>query len=331
MSRSDPDPRWGELLAVLYRQRIPLFWGGVAGIVLLVMSYLLWPRSWAIEVGLVPHTEPALELQFGPGSSLLRNLDIGRMFARPEAFSVEAYPTLLQHPEVLRAIARDTVPDWMGRPGLLGARLVAYSGDDPERWMERVLERMRESLRAWRDARTGLLYVRVETHDPELSLQLARSLLRHFRDFVERLRTGREVENVAFLRARLAEAAMALREAENALAAFVDRNPDATTARYAVERQRLERQVALRTELYAELQRQLALAELELERRRPVVLELDSLRVPVRPAFPRPLPWFGLGGGGLLLLLFLLVFLWDRWRYGTDALQEIAVHRVQVT
>ncbi|MDW8137130.1 MAG: hypothetical protein RMK61_01605 [Bacteroidota bacterium] len=313
-----PDLEWVALGNVFWRQRRFIGCLGAIGLTVLLLGYLFWPRTWAVEATLVPIAQASTSWHLGSSATaLLRGLGLWgapSSLEGQEGLFVEAYARLLRHPEVLRAVLRDSASDRRGLRRTVGAHLLVGYQEDREHKVERALQRLRARVRAWRDAQTGLLYVRVEMPDPILSAEVARRLVERFSAFLERLRTRREFENVSFLRARLSEVGRQLRQAEDALAAFVDRHPDAITARYAVERQRLERQVSLRTELYSELQRQLAAAELELARRRPVVVLLDSLRAPVRPAFPQPVPWFATGVGALLLVTVVIAFWWDRKR-----------------
>src|SRR5690606_29211635 len=77
-----------------------------------------------------------------------------------------------------------------------------------------------------------------------------------------------------------------LRDAENALARFDDRNNNPNSARLRTERDQLQRQVTFASQLYSDLQAQRTQAQIELQRSQPVVTVLEYPAVPVEPSGP---------------------------------------------
>jgi uncharacterized protein involved in exopolysaccharide biosynthesis len=79
---------------------------------------------------------------------------------------------------------------------------------------------------------------------------------------------------------RFEEAEQELETAEDRLAQFLERNQNPTTATLQFRRDRLQRQVSFKEQLYSELQSQLTQTRLDLQRRQPVVTVVEK---PVPP------------------------------------------------
>jgi len=144
----------------------------------------------------------------------------------------------------------------------------------------------------------GMMSISVTTEDPHLSTGLVESLIQHSSDRVRAIRTQKARENLTFIEEQFAEAERELRAAEEELAQFLDRNTNPQTARLRTERQRLERHVSFKSDLYSSLQEQVSQARIELQRSAPVFTVVEQ---PVPPQQP--------SGPNRVLILFMSLFL----------------------
>lgn len=144
----------------------------------------------------------------------------------------------------------------------------------------------------------GIMTVAVTTEDPHLSTGLVESFIQHSSARVRTIRTQKARENLAFIEKQFDEAERELRAAEEELAAFLDQNTNPQTARLRTERQRLERQVSFKSDLYSSLQQQVSQARIDLQRSAPVFTVVEQ---PVPPQSP--------SGPNRVMFLFLFVFL----------------------
>jgi len=133
------------------------------------------------------------------------------------------------------------------------------------------------------DEETGLMTISVTAGGPELASSLAESFLDHFTARVRTIRTEKVRERLQFVEGRFEEAEQELEQAEEKLAQFLERNQNPTTASLQFRRDRLQRQVSFKEQLYSELQSQLTQTRLDLQRRQPVVTVVEK---PVRPMEP---------------------------------------------
>jgi uncharacterized protein involved in exopolysaccharide biosynthesis len=133
-------------------------------------------------------------------------------------------------------------------------------------------------------------------------------------DFNQRTRNLRARERRKFTEARSRDAEADFTTAEDSLRDFLSRNRQFEfTPQLLFERNRLERQVTLRQEVYQTLRREYEIARIEEVNDTPVLTVVDPAVPPAYPSSPRPVRMaFVAGVLGLLLgvsLAFLLQYL----------------------
>jgi uncharacterized protein involved in exopolysaccharide biosynthesis len=78
-----------------------------------------------------------------------------------------------------------------------------------------------------------------------------------------------------------------LEQTEDRLAQFLERNQNPTTATLQFRRDRLQRQVSFKEQLYSELQSQLTQTRLDLQRQQPVVTVVEEPVPPMQRSAPK--------------------------------------------
>ncbi|MCS3826455.1 uncharacterized protein involved in exopolysaccharide biosynthesis [Salinibacter ruber] len=137
------------------------------------------------------------------------------------------------------------------------------------------------------DQETGLMTISVTAGGPQLTASLAESFLDHFATRVREIRTEKVRERLEFVEGRFEEAEQELETAEEQLAQFLERNQNPTTATLQFRRDRLQRQVSFKEQLYSELQSQLTQTRLDLQRRQPVVTVVEEPVPPMNRSAPQ--------------------------------------------
>ncbi|MFB6280309.1 MAG: Wzz/FepE/Etk N-terminal domain-containing protein [Salinibacter sp.] len=238
-----------------------------------------------------------------------------------------AFPDVLQSREVRLAVVRDTFrfPDAEGPmtfvnyvnrpPGALGQVMnytiwlpwtlkgmfgSAISGSPapagttdagepliPSEEEDEALKAIGDMISASVDEETGLMTISVTAGGPRLAASLAESFLDHFTTRVREIRTEKVRERLQFVEGRFQEAEKELEAAEDRLAQFLERNQNPTTATLQFQRDRLQRQVSFKEQLYSELQSQLTQTRLDLQRRQPVVTVVERPVSPMDRSAPR--------------------------------------------
>lgn len=237
-----------------------------------------------------------------------------------------AYPDVLQSREVRLAVVRDTFRfpdaerpmtyvDYVNRPaGSLSTVLNytlwlpwtlksmlgrAISGSPapagttgsgkatvPSEEENGALKSVSSKISASVDEETGLMTISVTAGGPQLAASLAASFLDHFTTRVREIRTEKVRERLEFVEERFQEVEEELEVAEERLAQFLERNQNPTTATLQFRRDRLQRQVSFKEQLYSELQSQLTQTRLDLQRRQPVVTTVEQPVPPTAPSAP---------------------------------------------
>ncbi len=238
-----------------------------------------------------------------------------------------AFPDVLTSREVRLAVVRDTFrfPDaeqpmtyveYVNRPAgplstvldytlwlpwtLKGALGSAISGSPapagttdagepmiPSEEEDAALKSISNKISASVNEETGLMTISVTAGGHQLASSLAESFLDHFTTRVREIRTEKVRERLQFVEGRFEEAEQELEVAEDELAQFLERNQNPTTASLQFRRDRLQRQVSFKEQLYSELQSQLTQTRLDLQRRQPVVTVVEQPVPPMSRSSPQ--------------------------------------------
>ncbi|HKS04796.1 MAG TPA: hypothetical protein VJR92_00660 [Gemmatimonadaceae bacterium] len=140
------------------------------------------------------------------------------------------------------------------------------------------------NMRVGTDLKTGVIRVATRAKDPALAFQMSERTLELVNRFNTDSRQTRAALEGRFVSGRLTEAKKELRDSEDALQAFLEKNRDYTNAPQLVfERDRLQREVMLRNDLYAALAQRLDQARIEQARNTPAITLVEK---PIRAARP---------------------------------------------
>jgi uncharacterized protein involved in exopolysaccharide biosynthesis len=214
--------------------------------------------------------------------------------------SPDFYAEVLRSREVLTALARHPyevkTEDGMRR-GPLSTVLRLKSPSEQE-GVENAIKMLRRIIFVNITRQTGILNVAIQSPYPELSEQLAASLLTELDAFNTRIRKTRASAEEKFLQEREDEARAARETAEERLVQFTQANRTYSAPALAYQYSRLTREAAYRSEVVSTLTQGHAQARIEAARSTPVITVLDP---PNRALHP--------DGRGLTLSLLLALML----------------------
>lgn len=280
--RFAPEVSFVDLLNVLLRAR-----RGIARTVFLTLAAVLaltlvWPRSYASRASFMPQARKTsggslvgLAAQFGVD---IPQGDPGQ--------SPAFYAELLRSDDVLRTAVRlPVVAQVNGRPVVERyADMYDVGASAPALRELKAIETLRQHLTVSVEQRTGVVEVAVEGKTPEQALALTRALLNEVDRFnTERRRTQASSER-HFLERRVADARSDLRGAEDRLQSLLYQNRGfGAFSEIALSRERLQREVSERQQLYGSLTQAFEQARLEEVRDTPVITVVEPPELPVRP------------------------------------------------
>lgn len=198
------------------------------------------------------------------------------------------------------------------------ATVLHASGSTPALRRERAIARLRKKVSARVTPKTGVISVTVTTEEPQLGPLIVARLLSEVNRINLLSRQSQAGGEREFTGRRAAEAAQELREAENALQDFLQRNRDYQSApRTRIEEDRLARAVSMRQSIYTSVSEAHEQARIDEARDTPGLRVVEPATVPASPN-RRGLPEAAALG---LFVGFLVAVVWGIWK---EYLEEIA-------
>jgi uncharacterized protein involved in exopolysaccharide biosynthesis len=226
------------------------------------------------------------------------------------AWGPSVYVELLRSRGLLEPIARDTlaVAEEGGRRVAV-LDLLDVSGSNPDLRAGRGVEALRELAISRELKPMGGVDLRVTTRWPSVSYAIAQGLMGAVQRFNVESRQSQAGAERRFVEARVDEAERALREAEDHLQVFLQRNRTIMgSPELLFERDRLQRDVALRQQIYTGLLQSREEARIREVRDTPVITVIEAPQVPILPAPRRAL--LKAVAGGLAGAILGLVIAW---------------------
>jgi uncharacterized protein involved in exopolysaccharide biosynthesis len=291
----------------------------VAAVLTFGLSFLL-PEKWTAEAKFVPEASSAFNLPSGIGA-LAGELGFSLPGADPMS-SPDFYAAVMESRSLLERTLQTRFPVpavTAGRPdSALLIDILEIEEDTPRKRIEAGIEWLRDHSSATVENNTGTVDFSVELPDPDLAAAVTSHMVGLLNDFNQRTRNLRARERRKFAEARTNEAQKDLEVIEDSLRGFLTRNRQLEfSPQLLFERNRLERQVALRQEVYQTLRREYEIARIEEVNDTPVLTVVDPAVPPAIPSSPRrfrmALVAAVLGGLVGVSLAFLLQYL-DRSR-----------------
>ena len=279
------------------------------------ISFLL-PKRWTAETRFVPEASSSIQLPQGIGA-LAGELGFTLPGSDPMS-SPDFYAAVMEGRSLLERTLRTPFP--VPPAAELSADtaplidILEIEEDTPRERIESGVEWLRDHSSANVDAKTGTVEFSVELPDPDLAAAVAAHMVGLLNDFNQRTRNLRARERRKFAEARSQEAQRDFEVAEDSLRVFLTRNRQFEfTPQLMFERNRLERQVTLRQEVYQTLRREYEIARIEEVNDTPVLTVVDPAVAPAYPSSPRRVRMAFVAAvlGGLLgvTLAFLLQYL----------------------
>jgi uncharacterized protein involved in exopolysaccharide biosynthesis len=254
----------------------------------------------------------------------LASLGLGAAITAPENSSA-LYPKILSSRLVSERLIERTFPTYCD---------AKYDGQSLERYLDApnrdlAIRELRSLVAIDTDRRTGVTELSATTTCPELSAAIVHAYLEELNDYNVHRRQSSAGENVKFVAGRLKEIETELAAAEDTLRDFQERNLNFATSgdpELILELARLQRQVELKSTLYASLSGEHERARIEAVKDIPIVQVLDPGAVPVVKSAPRRTYYMAAAlAGSLVFSVFLSVWrdLYARRRF-RDQLEDVA-------
>lgn len=268
---------WGTLLLRWRRMIVAM---GLLGIGIGLASGLLSTRVYVSSATFIPQGS---EMGTSSGIALAASQFGIRVPNTGGGWGPPIYVELLRSRALLEPIALDSilVAEQGGRRVAVMDLLEVRASNLPQR-VDRAVRALRGLIAATEDKKLGAVKVTATTRWPSVSLALANKLVRGVNQFNLETRKSQAIAERQFVEARAAEAERALRDAEDRLQVFLQRNRAiAGSPELSFDRDRLQREVALRQQLYTTLLQNREEARIREVRDMPVITVLEDPQLAV--------------------------------------------------
>jgi uncharacterized protein involved in exopolysaccharide biosynthesis len=192
------------------------------------------------------------------------------------------YVELLRSRALLAPIAADTflVPEEGRRVALMD--LFDIEAPVPALRVERTVRVLRRKVTVTEDKKLGAVKLTVLTRWPSVSFEVANRLVSGVNQFNLESRKTQAGAERRFVEEQASGAESALREAENRLQTFLQRNRGVVSSpELTLEKERLQRDVTLRQQMYTSLTQSKAEARIREVRNTPVITVIEEPQLPV--------------------------------------------------
>jgi uncharacterized protein involved in exopolysaccharide biosynthesis len=293
------------LALVLLRGRRWLLVGGLVGGALGIGVGLSTTRQYRTTATILPEGSDANMSGLAAAASQFGL----RVPSGGSAWTPAVYNRMLQTIAFYRSIADDTLSVGEGS----GARmalvdLLKIEGATPQIRLEKAQRRLATLVTARELKAVGSVEIAVSTEWPRVSLALANSIVEQLETMALSTRQGQASAERRFIDTRVAEALRGMRDAEQRLVAFNERNRIATAPSLMLSRERLQRDLSIRTQVYTTLLQSQEELRVREARDTPMLTVLERPALAVLPESRRTALKGAIGGmaGGLVTLLWLL-------------------------
>jgi uncharacterized protein involved in exopolysaccharide biosynthesis len=267
------------IINVLLRYRVLVLTMGLVVAFLAGLGSIRSPRGYTVDATFMP--------KGARGSSQLGGLaaQFGVNLGGDAANSPQLYADLLKNrtllwPVALRQYSIKT--KWGIRSGNI-IEIYNLKHPRPEVVRIRAVESIKRSIKTG-VTKTGTIVVNVTTGYPELSLQIMNYLLEQVNIYNLGNRQKDAAAQREFVERQVAEKQSELRQAEDELKTFLERNRQyRTSPELSLEENRLERQVSMRQTIYTGLLSSYESARIEEVKDLPVITIIEQPEMPVEP------------------------------------------------
>lgn len=215
---------------------------------------------------------------------------LGLGLGSPSSVTPDFFVKLAASSELLRSTLVSEFADPAGRPDSRRPLLdiLEVKGKTPEERLQRGVILLRRRIKVTSDKATGIVTLEVDMRNPQLAAAVANHVVAELNQFNLERRQSQSRAQRRFTGERLAEAEKDLRDAERAELSFLQRNRDySSSPLLTYEAGRLNRDVAVKQELFLTLSKAHTEARIAEVRDTPVLTVVDSAVAPYRRARPQ--------------------------------------------
>lgn len=133
----------------------------------------------------------------------------------------------------------------------------------------------------------NIITLKVTSESPQLAAAVANKAIELLGRYDLQLKTANAQERIRFIETQIADTNAKLKDAEEALQKFQERNRVLSTPLLTIEKERLDREVKLHSEIFITLKKELEIARIAERKEASVISIIDKATPPRSPVAPR--------------------------------------------
>lgn len=274
-----------ELLAPVWAERKRIIIISVAVAVLTaIVNFFVFDLSYKATTTLLPETEKGKLGGLSQFSGLAQLAGV----SVPNADISRLYPIIITSETVLIPVIEHA---WTTKRYQQPVNLITFLEIDegtPAKDVERALKELRGLITTAYDTKTSTVVITLELEEQQLAADVLNGIVAEVDKFMRLKRINTATEQVRWISTRLVDVEKELRQAEEGLKTFMERNRRVMDSpQLTLEQQRLLREVTVKSTIAIELKKQYELAKIDEIKNISVVNVLDPARPPVKKEHPK--------------------------------------------
>lgn len=330
---------WGLYISKAYQNWKKIFWISCLFGLLGIIVALGQKRKYAVSVQLAPELQSST--RSSSLSSLVSMMGMGSMplQSSPDALNILLFPDICQSTPFLTSLFnvpltpyvkhKDAVAGVVATPTTLYDHLMGLDKEKGfiSQWLEetfpidstlleddtkvdvfrltknqyKALKILRKCISVNVDNKTGVTNIYVVMDDRQMAAQLADTVCARLQSAVFEYRIKKESDNLDYFIQVADEAKSNLVSAQAAYAASVDYNRSVSLQSINVERERLQQEVQLASQVYSQIVQQREMARAKVQEAKPIFAVVESASIPEKPVNSRKKTVFMFGFLGFFL------------------------------
>lgn len=270
-------------LRILYRRKLLILGIAAAAGVISGVASLFLPVSYTTTATLYPAKQAAPQ-GIGNLLNLGEKLGLGGAQAKDP---IDILADIVKTNTFLKVIAaKPYYSARLGRPANL-MEIYRIKGETQALKDYYLIESLKKKIDFSTDKHSGVLYIEVTTPEPQLCKDLADTLIADLNAYYRRLVSSKKSSYREFLENRVNEAGESLKESEDHLRTFKERNLLSTNSPdIFLQQARYQRDMHINEELFLTLRKEYEMAKLDEHKDMPAVDVLDAPEVPIFKTAP---------------------------------------------
>ena len=255
----------------------------VVAAVTLGVNFLL-PVYYLSTATILPETEKSKLSALGQFADIAQLAGV----SIPGSEIARLYPTIIGSETVLGSVINKKYHTEKFRDSVTLIQYFELNEGTPEEDMAKALKKLRSLLSSSFDNRTSVVTLSLEMREPRLAADVLNAMIGELDGFMRSKRTTSASEQVKWIAVRLEQIQHDLRQSEEMLKDFRERNRRVLDSpQLSLEQARLTRNVEVNSAVFVELKKQYELAKLDEIKNLTIVNVLDPGNAPVKRERPK--------------------------------------------